>query len=643
MLYISSHYSKDMEDTMFNFFSKSVQSFPGKDFQRIKKSGSFYGVTYKEAYDKVLEIGNGLMSFGVKKDDKVALICDNRPEWILINLALQGIGAPDVPRDTDVPLQQLEGIVEDSEPRFMILENESVLEKVYSIMDTFPFVEKLFVIEQGFKPRRNAYSLDDVVNEGRALLKQENNSFLEATEKVSPNDISTIVYTSGTQGIPKGVILTHSNFAYLFDVVPPLIELNENDTVLSFLPPWHLFERAVEYFVFAIGASMSYTTIKDVSEDLALEKPTFFASVPRVWVGLYEKRVIKEMKRRRFPPYRVSKWLLEKGVAYKKAGNIMNKRYPESSYGLGDVIKAPIHRVLYFIPFRIAEQRIFKEVREALGGNLRGAVFGGGHLPRHVENFLGAANLEVLEAYGMTEAAPVVSVRRFGGKLHTAGKAIPGTDVRILDEFLNPVEPGQEGVIYVRGPQIMRGYTNPELTRSVLSPSSDGSKLKWYNTADFGKMTPEGELIIKGRADDRFKLQNAEWVIPQPIEDAISTSEYIHEVMVLGADQKFVGALVFPEWENLMDYARQRGIKYPEDLETAHTYLSQNEEISALIEREIRERVSEEKGFRPWEEPVKTAIVWQELRVGAELTATLKLKRPFITEKYKSVIERLFS
>jgi long-chain acyl-CoA synthetase len=161
-----------VEYTIFGYFHKSVQRFPDKDFQRIKKEGSFHGVSYRQVYNQVLEIGTGLMSFGVNKDDRVGLICDNRPEWILVNLALQGIGAPDVPRDTDVPLPELEAIVDDSQPRFLVVENEEALEKAYSILETFPFVAGLFVIEEEFTRRRNVYSLDDVVAEGRAQLNQ---------------------------------------------------------------------------------------------------------------------------------------------------------------------------------------------------------------------------------------------------------------------------------------------------------------------------------------------------------------------------------------------------------------------------------------------------------------------------------------
>jgi len=632
-----------MEDTVFGFFTKTVQRFPDKDFQRIKRGDSFYGVTYKEAYDTVLEIGTGLMSLGVNKDDRVGLICDNRPEWILINLALQGIGAPDVPRDTDVPLSQLEGIVDDSKPRFMIVENEKAVEKVYSIMATFPFIAEIFVIEGGFKSRKNVYSLDDIVAEGRAQLRQGNDIFLEAAERVSPDDVSTIVYTSGTQGIPKGVILTHSNFAYLFEVVPPLLNLSENDRVLSYLPPWHLFERAIDYFVLAIGASMSYTTTRDISKDLALERPTFLVSVPRVWTALYE-RVLKQMGRQRPPLDGILAWLLGKALKYKGAVNLRNNRYPDASYDAGDRIRAFRDSAVHFIPYKLADLLIFSRLRRMLGGELRGAVFGAGHLPEHVQDFLDAAGLQVLEAYGMTEAAPLLTLRVFGGTLYTAGKPIPGTEVQLFDKYLNPVEPGKPGVIYARGPGIMKGYTNPDLTSRVLSPSSDGKALKWYNTGDFGVITPSGDLKFLGRVGDDFKLLNGEWVIPQPIEDAIRTSEYIHDVMLLGADQKFVAALVFPEWANLERYAREQNMEYPnDDPETAHMALSQDEEIKALIEREIRERVSEEKGFRPWEEVVRIAIMEQELRIGAELTATQKIRRHFVKQEYESVIEKLFS
>lgn len=632
-----------MEGTVFGFFNRTVDRFPDHDFQRIKKGGSFHGVTYREAYQTVLEIGTGLMSFGVGKGDKVGLICDNRPEWILINLALQGIGAPDVPRDCDVPLPQLKGIIDDSRPRFLIVENEEVLERVYPMTDVFPFIAAVFVMEGASRREENIYSLDDILVEGRAQLRLGNDDFLEAAERVSTDDVCTIVYTSGTQGVPKGTILTHSNFAYLFDVVPPLLDLTENDRVLSFLPPWHLFERAVDYLVLTMGASMSYTTTKDVLEDFGLEKPTFFASVPRVWMALAE-RAQKEIRRQRPPLKKILTGLLERALIYKKAVNTRNNRYPDASYDAGGRIKAARDSAAHYISYKLADLLIFSRIRKMLGGHLRGAVFGGGHLPEHVEDFLDAAGLDVLEAYGMTEAAPVLTVRGFGGTLYTAGKPIPGTEIQLLDEYLNPVGPGKKGVIYARGPQIMKGYTNPELTSQVLSPSSDGSTLKWYNTGDFGMITSSGDLKFLGRVGDDFKLLNGEFVIPQPIEDAIRTSEYIDEAMIVGADQKFVGALIFPEWENLKRYAQEQNIEYPQgDADAARTALSQDQRIKTFISKQIRQRVSVENGFRPWEEVVGVAIISQELRVGAELTATHKVRRHFIKQQYEAVIEGLFS
>jgi long-chain acyl-CoA synthetase len=488
----------------------------------------------------------------------------------------------------------------------------------------------------------NVYSLDDVLTEGRTQLERGSSALLEAAERVSPDDVSTIVYTSGTQGIPKGTIITHASFSYIFEVIPPLLDLTENDRVLSFLPPWHLFERAIDYIVFALGASMSYTTPKDVLKDIALEKPTFFVSVPRVWTALYE-RARKEMRRQRPPLDRLLPGLVEKAILYKKAVNRRKGRYPYPTEDAGGRVRAWRDSASNFVAYRIADLLVFSRLRRMLGGELRGAVFGGAHLPEHVEDFLDAAGLEVLEAYGMTEAAPVLTVRLFGGTLYTAGKPIPGTEIQILDGYLNPVEPGTQGVIYARGPQVMKGYTSQELTSRVLSPSSDGQSLKWYNTGDFGVMTPTGDLKILGRVGDDFKLVNGEWVIPQPIEDMIRTSQFIHEVMLVGADKKFVGALVFPEWDSLERYAREHGISSPtDDREAGHIALSRDEKLRALIAGEIRERVSAEKGIRPWEEIVKFAIIPQELRSGVELTATIKLRRHFIRQEYAQLIDDLY-
>jgi long-chain acyl-CoA synthetase len=631
-----------MERTMFGYFHKTAHRFPRKDFQRVKKGNTFHGVTYREAYQKVLELGTGLIGMGVGRGDKVGLICDNRPEWILVNLALQGIGAPDVPRDSAVPLPELEGIVDDCRPRFLIVENEEVLGRVRSMLHSFPSIAATFIIDGASRREDNVYSLEDVITEGRTGLAQGSNMLLEAAAKVAPDDTSTIVYTSGTQGIPKGTILTHANFSYLFEVVPPLLDLSEKDRTLSFLPPWHLFERALDYIVFSLGASISYTTPKDVIRDLALEKPTFFASVPRVWTALYE-RVHKQIRSQRPPLNDLVAGLVERAIVYKKAVNTRNGRYPFPDDNAGGRLKTLRDTAANFVAYRLADILVFSKLRKMLGGELRGAVFGGGHLPRHVEDFLDAAGLQVLEAYGMTEASPVLTLRLFGGTLYTAGKPIPGTEIQVLDRYLNAVEPGTQGVIYARGPQIMKGYTSLELTSRVLSPSSDGQPLKWYNTGDFGMFTPTGDLQILGRVGDDFKLLNGEWVTPQPLEDMIRTSPYIDEVMLVGADRKFVGALVFPEWDNLERYARQDSLAFSKDnKEELRAVMAQDPRIREFLAQEIRERASTEKGIRPWEEVVKFAIIPQQLRVGAELTATIKLRKHFIREEYQDVIEELY-
>ncbi|HEM60984.1 MAG TPA: hypothetical protein ENO24_01735, partial [Chloroflexi bacterium] len=577
----------------------------------VRRGKHFEGVTYREAYQTVLEIGTGLISLGVGKDDRVALICDNRPEWILVNLALQGIGAPDVPRDTAVPLPELQGIFDDSRPEFVIVENEETLDRIRPALDKFPFISAFFVMEGESRAQENVYALDDVIIEGKTQLAEGSRALLETAERVSPEDVCTIVYTSGTQGIPKGTILTHANFAYLFEVVPPLLELTEEERVLSFLPPWHLFERAIDYLVFTLGASMSYTSPKDVLRDLAEEKPTFFASVPRVWTAIYE-RAQREIRRQRHPLDDLLSGLVGRAMVYRKAINRRHGRYPFPSETDGGRVSLWRDITANFAAYRLADLLVFSRLRRMLGGELRGAVFGGGHLPEHVEDFLDLAGLEVLEAYGMTEAAPVLTIRLFGGTLYTAGKPIPGTEIQLLDKFLNPVPPGTQGVIYARGPQIMKGYTNAQLTARVLSPSADGQPLKWYNTGDFGLITPTGDLKIIGRVGDDFKLLNGEWVIPQPVEDMIRTSQYIDEVMLVGADKKFVGALIFPEWDNLLRYAEERHIGLPEKVpEAQRAVLAEHKEIRDLIGKEIRDRVSREKGVRPWEEVVKFAIIPQ--------------------------------
>ncbi len=263
-----------MQGTVFSFFNESARKFPDRDFQRVKLQGDehFTGVSYGQAYQEVLEIGTGMISLlGVKPGDNIALICDHCPEWIKVNLAIQGIGARDVPRDREVPGKTLESIVWDSQARALILEDNETLDRTEKIREKLPSVDKIMVIKPGKNQRAGILYLKDLVAEGRAQLADGSTAFLDAAERVSPDDISTIIYTSGTEGEPKGAMLRHSSFAYLAKHLPPILDLTEKDSVAVFLTPWHVMGRLIQQMVFAVGASMTYSTPRSLMSDLKQE------------------------------------------------------------------------------------------------------------------------------------------------------------------------------------------------------------------------------------------------------------------------------------------------------------------------------------------------------------------------------------
>lgn len=605
------------------------------------ESEEFSSLTYRQFGEDVEALGFGLMSIGVKPGDHVGLISDNRLEWILTDLAILGIGAADVPRASDTNLQELVYILRHAECKTVVVENTQVLSKVLKIKDQLPDLQTIVVMDEEYQGGvENALPLDLLLRAGRRERSTNPRGFLDAAAEVRPNDVATIIYTSGTTGVPKGVVLSHANIMHNVEVLPDYLGLKPGKIFLSILPPWHVFERTVEYIVLAAGVSLAYSKpLRQVLlRDFELLRPHYIASVPRVWEGLY-KGVINNVRQQPASRQRLFFTLLKLSTWYARAWRIIEGRDPRFSHPPQweralQVAKAVLTVSLLAPLYRFANAHVFSAIRQRTGGRLELAISGGGALPEHVDEFFETIGLRIAEGYGLTETSPVVSVRLPRKSMfRTVGPPIPHTkvEIRSLDNPSKAVKQGSKGLVFVKGPQVMQGYyKEPELTAQVLSP--DG----WLNTGDLGRLTITGDLQLLGRAKDTIVLLGGENVEPYPIEAKLEESPLIAQAVVVGQDQKSLATLIVPDFEALLKMADEMG--FPKDPRAMIT----DPKVISLFQEEVKRLICPANGFKSFERISQFRLIKDEFRVGEELTHTLKKRRGVIQEKYRDLIMSMY-
>lgn len=594
----------------------------------------FVGVTYGEVLEEAENFGIALMELGLKPGDHVGLLADNRVEWITADIAVILNGAADVPRGTDVTTEEIKYIMTHAECSICIVENEATLRKLQSVITETP-VKTVIVLDPKFKdPAGKIKTLRELAAHGATLREKQLSPLRERAMSVKPEDLYTIIYTSGTTGLPKGVMLTHRNIAYNINEVPKAIGLRPDDSMLSLLPVWHIFERAVDYGAIAKGIPIYYTNVRDVREDFAKVRPTFMPSAPRLWESLYQgimQRIEKAEPARRTLfqiAYRIAREY-KKAVDY-LAGNELMLKPETTEERIRRTLESLAIAAALYIPAQLADRVVFSKIREALGGRFRGSISGGGALPAHVDEFFNVIGIPVYEGYGMTECSPIISVRTEGRIIQGSVGFVPnGTEVAILNEKGERVPTGEKGVIHVRGPQVMKGYyKNPEATAKALSP--DG----WLNTGDIGFFSYNNTLSIRGRAKETIVLLGGENVEPVPIENKLLEDAQINQVIVVGQDKKTLTALIWPNLEKVKEVTGME-IDPKSDL-NANAVL--REHFSKIIKRQI----SAENGFKSFERVTDFRFLPKPMEVGDELTNLLKMKRNVIAEKYAQLIESMY-
>lgn len=630
-----------MAQTIPKLLQEMVEKYPDVAAQMSKdKDGVFQSRSFKALYEEVQKFAAGLHKLKVNRGDHVGLISENREEWLVSDLSLLSLGAADVPRGNDSMAQELAYILGFSECSLVIVENGDQLEKVYSVRDQIPSLKRFLVLDPDFagfetgKIKVSTYA--EVVEAGAELLARQPDLIKNEIEKGQGDDVATIIFTSGTTGEPKGVVLSHRNFLYQVSCIPDRIDVTPGEIWICVLPVWHSFERIVQYIALYTATALAYS--KPVGQimlaDMASIKPQWMASVPRIWEAV-RAGIYRNVKQHGGIKLLMFNFFVAVGGAHKRMADMITARTPDFHKR-----SRTLDFIVYILPYilltplkLLGNALVFNKIKVKLGGRFIAGVSGGGALPPAVDAFFGSAGILLLEGYGLTETAPVLAVRsQFQTVPSTVGKMLIGTECKILGENGEELPPGNMGLIYVRGPQVMSGYyKKPDVTAQVLSP--DG----WLNTGDLGMLTHRGELKITGRAKDTIVLMGGENIEPLPIEQKLTESEFIDTAVVVGQDQKYLAALIVPNYAAVERFAEENHIPFDKMSD-----LLDSEDVRELMDGEINTFVSGRTGFRAFERIFRFAILHEAFQIGDELSAKQEIKRHVITAKYSRQIRDMF-
>jgi long-chain acyl-CoA synthetase len=589
---------------LFDCLDYQLKQSPLPDMYAAKESGAWKKYSTAEVNDIVNQVASGLLHLGVSPNDmsiegrdKVAILSKNRPEWLMLDLAVQKIGSALVPIYPTINVNELQFILNDSQAKVIFVNDEDLFLKVKSIKEYVPSLQHIFTFEHVPNATYWKDSLQPATAERLAAIEK-------ISSTIKPSDLATIIYTSGTTGTPKGVMLSHNNI--ISNVVDSNCVFEEiqvaGNRALSFLPLNHIFERMVSYIYMYNGVSVYYAeSMETIGDNLREVKPLMFTTVPRLLEKVYERIMAKAatltgIKKKLF------NWALGLGLKYD-----INKKM-----GIG-----------YHFQLALANKLVFSKWREALGANVRAIVTGSAACQVKLLKVFTAAKVPILEGYGLTETSPVISVNRMNPKnrmLGTVGTIIDNVEVKIAED----------GEVLCKGPNVMMGYyKRPDLTAEVIK---DG----WFHTGDIGVMIDNKFLKITDRKKEIFKTSGGKYVAPQPIENKMKESKWIEQMMVVGAGEKFTSALIVPAFNPLKEWCNEKGISY-----NGNESIIRNEKVLELIKDTV-ERYN--KNFNQVEQIKKFELLPREWSVeGGELTPTLKLKRKVIQEKYKDAISRIYS
>lgn len=570
-----------------------------------KVNDKYQGISTEEFKSAIVEAGNGLSSLGVGDGDKIAIISENRPEWVYADMGILGLGGVDVPLYPILTSDSIEYILNDSKSIGIFVSNQFQLNKVVKIWNKCKTLKFIIVMSEiDTASHNNVYTLSALRGMGRELVYQKGDTFSSTLPNVKPDQLCTLIYTAGTTGEPKGVMLTHWNIFSNVQAAHQIFNMTQEDLFLSFLPLSHVFERMAGYYTaLACGATIAYAEgIEKIAANLAEVRPTVMTAVPRLFERMYSK-IKRNVEKSPEKKQKIFNWAVSLGrevAALKKSSESI-----------------PISLNL---KHKLADKLVYQKLKAATGGRLRFFISGGAALARELGEFFEAVGIKVIEGYGLTESSPVISANRLNDyKFGTVGKPLPGVEVKIA----------KDGEILAYGPNIMQGYYNRK--KETEETIKDG----WLHTGDIGVFDADGFLIITDRKKHLFKTSGGKYVAPAPIENMFLGSRYIEQFVLIGDRRMFLSALIVPDFEALKEYADAHRISYnnPEEL----TKLKQ---IYELLEKDLAQF---QKKLANFERVRKFTILDRPFSIETgELTPKLSVKRKVIEERYRDLIEDMY-
>ena len=640
-LILKRHLKSDIRK-MENFLSDktSVNNYVKSKIVNYKESDAITD-TYNNIYMKYDELeshmsffASGLQSLGLNKGEFVGIFTENNGRWCACEQGVLRCGSIAVLRGSNAPVGELDYIMTHSDAVGLVLRDERLFNnlKPYLGKYNFKFIVIMFKSEKDTCEYENypVYSYDEIIEKGK------NHEF--AAPEQNLDEPSVMLYTSGTTGNPKGVLLTHKNLVSQFYPVALGFKSKQGENTLQILPVWHAYEHIVQLYYLSSGCHLHFSTLSGLKNDLTRYNTDTLMSVPRIWEAL-RLGIFQKLKQTSPLIYKIFDFAVKLSITYK-----IHKMYSErriTNKKTGYHILSNLYHIAarsFLKPFHMFfTNTLYKKIKTAAGVNFRASISGGGALSMKDQLFYDAIGVNLREGYGLTETSPVLTLRYVDEPnfLGCCGKPLNATEVKILDiETGSELGIFQKGVVHVRGYQVMNGYyKDEEATKKVLS--DDG----WFNTGDIGWLTADNNLVLVGRLKETIVLSNGENVEPVPIEEACLESPYIDQIMLVGQDQSSIGALVVPSEEAL----KKCGI-LAKDMKTGTNLSIKNHTLHELIKKEIETHIKSKQNLKAFEQIKQFEVIKDNFSMeNGLMSQTAKMKRNNIFEKYKSVISNMFS
>jgi long-chain acyl-CoA synthetase len=596
------------EKTMNDVFLNRANKYGNRLAIEKKMNGVWHGATWNEYYDRARAVGLGLWSLGVKKGNTVSILSENRLEWLYTDMGSLGIGVCVIPVYPTLPSEDIEYIVNNSETKVIVPENKNQLKKVLEIVDKCPSLEKIIVMEEkDAAGHPKVMSFKDLMELGRRKYAEDPSLFEKLSQEVTVDELATIVYTSGTTGLPKGAMITHGNIFWVvqsLDAIQPHFA-SDKDCTVPFLPLSHVFERIAGHFYgMYCGITSSYAeSIDTLLADFEQKRPTMILAVPRVCEKVYQK-IMAQVKEQSPFKQKVFAW-----------GQKVGSRISE--------LREKHKRIPLFLKlkYKIAYAAIFKKLQDKLGGRVTWMTASGAPTAEEIIRFFNAAGITVIQGYGMTETtAPATMQSLADYRIGTTGKPIPGQDIKIAGD----------GEILIKGGNVIKGYWKlPDETSKSFTP--DG----YFMSGDIGTFDDEGNLLITDRKKDLIITSGGKNIAPQKIEGLFMSDPLFTQFIVIGEKKKYITALCNINIEEVERFAKQDDISYGKPAE-----LLDNPKILEMIQKHVDERNTH---LAKYESIKNIRIVKSDFsQEGGELTPSMKVKRKVVLQKYKDLIDQMY-